>query len=85
MTGRLTLRHSTEKVDARVCIIGLSLYLGEENILDDIDWNLVGKVAGVGYGLTFAILVVLALSTWLTGIVVQRTNHTEDEEDGKKK
>ena len=53
--------------------------------MDDIDWNLVGKVAGAGYGLTFAILIILALSTWLTGIVVQRTNHTDDEEGANKK
>lgn len=58
-----------------------SLPLNEETVLADIDWNLVAKVAGAGYGLTFLILIMLALCTWLTGAVIQRTGHTDTEDE----
>jgi len=49
--------------------------------LEDIDWNLVAKVAGAGYGLTFLILILLAVCTWLTGAVIQRSGHTDTDDE----
>jgi hypothetical protein len=51
----------------------------------DIDWNLVAKVAGGGYGVTFLVLAILAVCAWLTGVVIQRTTRNEEEEDGSKR
>lgn len=39
-----------------------------------IDWDMVAKVAGGGFGVTVFVLLVLALVTWIVGMVVQRTN-----------
>ena len=38
-----------------------------------IDWNLVAKIAGGGYGLCILVLVILALVAWIVGLVVQKT------------
>lgn len=51
----------------------------------DIDWNLVAKVVGGGYGVTFLVLAILAICAWLTGVVIQRTTHSKEEEDGSEK
>ena len=37
------------------------------------DWNLVAKIAGGGFGVTILVLVVLALISWIIGLIVQRT------------
>ena len=37
-----------------------------------IDWDLVAKVAGGGFGLTILVLLILALVTWIVGMVLQR-------------
>lgn len=44
-----------------------------------IDWNLVAKIAGGGYGLCIFVLVVLSLVTWIVGLVVQKTAKTPTE------
>ena len=51
-----------------------------------IDWNLVAKIAGGGYGLCILVLIILALVAWLVGLVVQKTakTTTESEEDSAK-
>ena len=49
--------------------------------MEDIDWNLVAKVAGAGYGLTFLILILLAVCTWLTGAVIQRSGHNDTDDE----
>ena len=46
-----------------------------------IDWELVAKVVGAGYGLTFLALIILALCTWLLGIVIQRNTDTNEGKD----
>ncbi len=40
--------------------------------MNDIDWNLVAKVVGGGFGTTIFVLVVLALIVWIMGLVIQR-------------
>ncbi len=37
-----------------------------------IDWDLVAKVTGGGFGLTILVLVILSLVAWIVGIVLQR-------------
>ena len=51
-----------------------------------IDWSLVAKVAGGGYGVTILVLVVLALVAWVVGLVVQKTTQAppgDKQESGK--
>ena len=37
-----------------------------------IDWNLVVKIAGGGFGVTILVLMILALIAWIGGLVIQR-------------
>ncbi len=37
-----------------------------------IDWNLVGKVAGGGFGVTILVLIILSLIAWGGGWVIQK-------------
>jgi len=41
-----------------------------------IDWSLVAKIAGGGFGVTILVLVTLSLVAWLVGLVVQKTTKT---------
>jgi len=41
-----------------------------------IDWTLVAKIAGGGYGITIFVLVVLSLAAWIMGLVIQKTTKT---------
>jgi len=36
-----------------------------------IDWGLVAKVAGGGFGMTLLVLVILSISIWVTGLVIR--------------
>jgi len=51
-----------------------------------IDWNLVVKIAGGGFGVTILVLVILSLVAWLVGLVVQKTTKptTENKESSSK-
>lgn len=44
-----------------------------------IEWGLVAKVAGGGYGLGIFVLAVLALVIWVIGLVVQKMAKTPTE------
>jgi hypothetical protein len=37
-----------------------------------IDWSLVGKLAGGGFGTTLVVLAILCVVIWLIGFVIQR-------------
>jgi len=37
-----------------------------------IDWNLVAKIAGGGFGVTILVLIILSLVAWIVGLVIQR-------------
>lgn len=37
-----------------------------------VDWGLAGQIGGIGFGLVFAVLIILALAVWLTGLVTRR-------------
>ena len=51
-----------------------------------IDWNLVARVAGGGFGVTILVLVILSLVAWIVGLVVQKTTKptTVDKDDSGK-
>jgi Na+-transporting methylmalonyl-CoA/oxaloacetate decarboxylase gamma subunit len=42
-----------------------------------IDWGLAGQIGGVGFGMVFALLIVLAVVVWLTGLAVIRAGKDE--------
>ena len=37
-----------------------------------IDWNLVAKIAGGGFGVTILVLLILSLVAWIVGLVIQK-------------
>jgi Na+-transporting methylmalonyl-CoA/oxaloacetate decarboxylase gamma subunit len=47
-----------------------------------IDWGLVAKIAGGGFGVTILILIILSLVAWLVGLVVQRATKEPKESKG---
>ena len=50
-----------------------------------VDWGTAGQIGGVGFGLVFAVLIVLALAIWLTGLVLNKTGTGKVEISSKKK
>jgi len=48
---------------------------------DMIDWNLVAKIAGGGFGVTILVLVILSLVAWVVGLVIQKTRETTTESE----
>ncbi len=38
-----------------------------------IEWGLLAKVAGGGFGMVIFVLVILSIVAWIVGLVVQRT------------
>jgi Na+-transporting methylmalonyl-CoA/oxaloacetate decarboxylase gamma subunit len=49
-----------------------------------IDWNLVAKIAGGGFGMVFFILAILALVVWITGLGVRKFSKTDSKSEEKK-
>ncbi len=49
-----------------------------------VDWGFAGQVGGIGFGMVFALLIVLALVVWLTGVVVNRIGGGKDKADNAK-
>jgi Na+-transporting methylmalonyl-CoA/oxaloacetate decarboxylase gamma subunit len=39
-----------------------------------MDWELVAKIAGGGFGATLIILAILCIVIWLIGLIMQRRN-----------
>ncbi len=50
-----------------------------------IDWNLVAKIAGGGFGVTILVLVILAIIAWLMGLVIQKYQAKDKEIPAKDK
>jgi len=49
-----------------------------------IDWGLAGQIGGVGFSMVFALLIVLAVVIWLTGLVIIKTGSGKTENGDKK-
>ena len=50
-----------------------------------IDWGFAGLVGGVGFGMVFLLLVILAVVIWLTGLVLSKIGTGKAEASNKKK
>ncbi len=48
-----------------------------------IDWNMVAKIAGGGFGVTIFVLMILALVAWVVGLVIQKFQAKGKEDSGK--
>ncbi len=44
-----------------------------------IDWNMVARVAGGGFGVTILVLVILSLVAWIMGLIIRKTTKTTTE------
>ena len=44
-----------------------------------VDWGLAGQIGGIGFGLVFVVLTVLALAIWLVGWVLSKIGSGEGE------
>ena len=50
-------------------------------MFDHVDWGIVRDVVAGGYGVTFLVLIALALSAWIVGLVMQKVKHADESED----
>lgn len=50
-----------------------------------VPWGQAVQVGGVGFGMVFALLVILAIIIWLTGLVLGKTSLGKSEADINKK
>ena len=50
-----------------------------------VDWGFAGQVGGVGFGMVFALLIILALVIWLTGLLVNKARRDRNESDDNQK
>ncbi len=46
-----------------------------------VDWGFAGQVGGVGFGMVFALLVILTVVIWVTGLVVNKISVGKGEAD----
>ena len=44
-----------------------------------IDWILVAKIAGGGFGMTVLVLAILSVISWIVGLIVQKTTKATPE------
>ena len=49
-----------------------------------IDWDLVAKIAGGGFGVTILVLIILSLVAWIVGLVVQKSQAKGTEDANKR-
>ena len=49
-----------------------------------VDWGFAGQVGGTGFGMVFALLIILAIVIWLTGRLVSKTNTKNKSDDNQK-
>ena len=48
-----------------------------------VDWGLAGQIGGIGFGLVFVVLTVLALAIWLVGFVLSKIGSGKGEAGSK--
>ena len=49
-----------------------------------IDWGFAGQVGGIGFGMVFALLIILAVVIWLMGLLVKKTSPKDKNHDNQK-
>ena len=50
-----------------------------------MDWGLIAKIAGGGFGVTIFVLVVLSLAAWIVGLIIQKFGPKAKETPAKDK
>ena len=50
-----------------------------------VNWGFAGQVGGVGFGLVFAVLIILALAMWIMGLIFSKIGANKAEVSDKKK
>ncbi len=50
-----------------------------------IDWGFAGQIGGVGFGLVFAVLIILAVAIWLVGLILSRIGGDKGEAEAEEK
>ena len=50
-----------------------------------VDWGFAGQIGGIGFGMVFMLLVILAVVIWLVGVVLNRISIGKGETSDKKK
>ncbi len=49
-----------------------------------VDWGFAGQIGGFGFSLVFAVLVILAITIWLVGLVLSKISAGKAETGDKK-
>ena len=44
-----------------------------------VDWGFAGQVGGVGFGMVFVLLIILAIVIWVTGKLCNRSKNAGEE------
>ena len=50
-----------------------------------VDWGFAGQIGGIGFGLVFVVLIILALAIWLVGLILSKISPSKGETSDKKK
>jgi len=50
-----------------------------------VDWAFAGQVGGVGFGMVFALLIILAIVIWLVGLILSKIGSGKAEDSDRKK
>ena len=50
-----------------------------------VDWGFAGQIGGMGFGTVFAVLIILAVAIWLTGLVISKIGTSKDGTSDRKK
>ena len=50
-----------------------------------VDWGFAGQIGGMGFGIVFAVLIILAVVIWLVGMVIKRIGAGKEETSDTKK
>ena len=50
-----------------------------------VDWGFAGQIGGIGFGLVFVVLIILALAIWLVGLVLGKIGTGGAEVSNKRK
>ena len=50
-----------------------------------VDWGFAGQIGGAGFGMVFALLIILAVVIWLTGLLVKKTGGTNNKSNDNQK
>jgi len=48
-----------------------------------MDWSLAAKIAGGGFGVTIFVLLVLAVVSWVVGLIIRKTAAKPEEDSSK--